>query len=148
MNYRWYLELQLWCRLCALIRHGLEDQAPRKYVVRLGFVLSERTESRRRGRPASDAARRVSPTAAARRPRPDRAGHAAPGRAFITASARPSHPALPFRSRRPFFSAAAAAERPQLRHRHSRAQPAPSHSSTTTKAPPSSQRPTASSRAR
>ena len=34
MNYRWYLELQLWCRLCALILHGLEDQAPRKYVVR------------------------------------------------------------------------------------------------------------------
>ena len=148
MNYRWYLELQLWCRLCALIRHGLEDQAPRKYVVRLGFVLSERTESRRRGRPASDAARRVSPTAAARRPRPDHAGHAAPGRAFITASARPSHPALPFRSRRLFFLAAAAAELSESRRRHSRAQPAPSHSSTTTIAPPPPQRTTSPSRAR
>ena len=146
MNYRWYLELQLWCRLCALIRHGLEDQAPRKYVVRLGFMLSDELNRARQWPTPAESARRVSPATAARRQRSVHTGHAAPERGLNVASARPSHPALPFRSRRPFFSAAAAAERPQLRHRHSRAQPVPSHSSTTTKAPPSSQRPTASFR--
>jgi len=64
------------------------------------------------GRPTAEPARRVSPATAARRQRPDRAGHAAPGRAFITASTRPSRPALPFPFWRPFFPAAAAAERP------------------------------------
>ena len=48
---------------------------------------------------------------AARRQCPDRAGHAAPGRAFITASTRSSRPALPFPFWRPFFPAAAAVER-------------------------------------
>ena len=96
MNYRWYLELQLWCRLCALIRHGLEDQAPRKYVVRLGFALSDELNRERQWPTPAESARRVSSATAARRQRSVRAGHDAPGRAFITASARPSHPAPHF----------------------------------------------------
>ena len=99
------------------------------------------------GRPASDTARRVARETAARRRRSVRAGHDAPGRAFNTPAPARTQPRSSFASPRPFFLAAAAAELPQLRRRHSRTQLAPSHSSTTAIAPPPPQQRTASSRA-
>ena len=74
--------LQLLFSTFARRSHGLARKSTRKHAVRLGHRATDETESRRHGRPASDTARRVSPAAAARRQRPDRAGHAASGHAF------------------------------------------------------------------
>ena len=122
MNYRCYLELQLWCRLCALIRHGLEDQAPRKYVVRLGFVLSDELNRARQWPTPAESARRVSPAMAARRQRSVHTGHAAPERAFITPAPARTQPHPVFTLPRPFFLAAAAAELSEPRRRRSQRQ--------------------------
>jgi len=128
--------------------HRLAGKSSWKRAVRLGHRVSDETERRvqwptdgRVRAPRVPGDGRASPAPWPRRPRRARAR-------LNVASARPSHPALPFRSRRLLFLTAAAAERPPLRRRHSSAQLVPGHSRTTVIAPPSPQHPIVSPRAR
>ena len=111
----WYVELQLCFRLCTIICHGYAGIASRKLVVRLGFGLSERTESRRQWPTPAEHARRVSATTAARHQRPAHRGQGRPTRAINPASACPSHPAPIFNFLASSFAHSAAAELPQRR---------------------------------
>ena len=101
--------LQILFRLFILWSHGLAVKWTAKLVVRLGIALTERTELWFSGRPAPGQSRRVEEETAARRQRPDHAGHDAPKHSITFPALARTQPSTPFALPRPPSSPVAAA---------------------------------------